>query len=748
MTAPAPLTAALGDRRAQGAALVLGSLVVGSAVLVGSTVLAGSAFPASAWFAASGLVPLLWIAAAAGYGRVLRRMLFPRLAANDPRRIPLALGLGIAFALVLINLLATYGLLPAHTWSRAVWWVGMMIGWVLAGLSWSFVGSLVRVRRLAVDPLLWCALPALAALAVVTALPPGLAWSTEFGGYDALAYHLELPKEWLAAGALQPLRHNVYSAFPSFVEGAYLQLFSLVPSNANPAHTAALAPQMLHALLAVCAAWMVATTAETIASGTQRRRSWTRAIGWCGFLGIPWVIVTGSLAYNEMAVLLMLAAAMLVWTARDHSGPCRTGIALGLLLGAAVGAKLVATGMVVVPFACWALLTMRSTHEPSTGISLSETPTVTTSAQRTTSPLLFVTVSAMVTALTALLVLAPWLLRNHAATGSWTFPFAVPFLAGADGNVWWDTEQMTRFAAGHAAAPGTSISTRFSALRDAAFLYGFDTAPINEPWLPQWSIAFWIGSAAIVVLLIRMRRQGIALGAMLVAQLAFWMFATHMKSRFLLPCAVPLTVAVAVAAAPVFAHHARRIIGGVGVLLLTAWCLQPALLIRIDARTERHVELCAAIGAEAIDLGPGTAAAAQESAALGEAMPLAWIANWQLPPGSVLGSEGDADVFWCHTAPITGTVWDGGPLVRVLRAHPNDPVAAVRALGTDEHLTHLAIGESMLARWKASGWLDPILTPDRVRAVAALMSPVQRTTSGGTVYKVPLAESGTRRLHE
>jgi hypothetical protein len=615
----------------------------------------------------------------------------------------------------------------------------MGIGWMLAGFSWRFVGSLFRVRSVAADPLLWCALPAIAALALATALPPGLAWSTEFGGYDALAYHLELPKEWLTTGALEPLRHNVYSAFPSFMEGAYLQLFSLSPASV-PAHHTAMAPQALHAVLAVCAAWMVAAIAEVLAGGDRRQRAWARAIGCCGFLGIPWVIVTGSLAYNEMAVLLMLAAAMLAWTAREQAGVWRIGIALGLLMGAAVGAKLVAAGMAVLPFACWAVVTAQSTN-----------PTSSTRHARALAT------SVGAASLTALLILAPWLIRNHAATGSWTFPFQVPLISS--GNGWWSAEQMTRFAAGHTAGADIGIGARLRALVDAGFLQGFGAAPDADPWLPQWSVAFWIGSAAIVVLMIgmrnrrNMRKMGLALGAMLVAQLLFWMFATHLKSRFLLPCAVPLTVATAVAAAPVLAQQTRGIIVALSALLLTAWSLQPSLLMRIDTRTASAVELCAsgravatddegqvAVREIANDLGPGTAAFAQESATLGDAMPLAWIANWQLPPGAVLGCEGDADVFWCHTAPVTATVWDGGPLARVLRAHPDDPAAAVRALSIDEHLTHLAIGESMLARWKTAGWIDPILTPDRVRAVAALLNPVARTVSGGVVYKVPLAQ--------
>jgi hypothetical protein len=85
---------------------------------------------------------------------------------------------------------------------------------------------------------------------------------------------------------------------------------------------------------------------------------------------------------------------------------------------------------------------------------------------------------------------------------------------------------------------------------------------------------------------------------------------------------------------------------------------------------------------------------------------------------------------------VWGTVWDGGPLARALRAHPDDPGAAIAAMRA-EGLTHLAIGEAMLARWKAAGWLDPALDAARVRAVAGMLRPVATLTSGGTVYELP-----------
>jgi 4-amino-4-deoxy-L-arabinose transferase-like glycosyltransferase len=705
------------DRRPQFAVM---SAVTGLAAIA----ISGDATIVRAWLI-RGFVAAVWLWAAYGYGRALRGTLFNRLAMDDPRRGPLQLALGVAFMLVFANL-DLFGAGTTTHW--VLGWAVLAFGWALTGWRWSRLSAWFKVDGAAGEPLLWCALPALAVLAAVAALPPGLAWSTEFGGYDALEYHLELPREWLAGGAMVPLRHNVYSAFPNFVEGAFLQLHRLSGLK-DPAHLHAKEPQMLHALLAVAAAWCVGATAvetvrssdgQSVAESSSAARI-ARAVAICAFLGIPWVIVTGSLAYDEMAVLLCLAGAMLAWTARDASGPARLGVALGLLLGAAVGAKLTSVGMVVLPFACWALLAPGTLPRPRQ-----------------------IGIAAAVAAAVALAALAPWLLRNHAATGSWTFPFVLPIVSGAEGaarNGWWTAEQVARFAAAHAAPAGEPLMDRLRTLWDAAFREGFGAAPDGDPWLPQWGIAFWIGSLGMAALCARRSRAGMALAAMLVAQAAFWMFATHMKARFLLPCAVPLAVGTAAALAPVLSQWRGRLTTAVIAVALFAHAMLPLAVARMDARTQGALALCASLGSEAARIGPGSPAAAEESASLGEAMPLPWIANWRLPAGAVLGCEGEADVFWMNSVPVTGTVWDGGPLARALRRFPADPVAAARSLRTDEGLTHLAIGESMLSRWKDAGWLDPALAPERVRAVAALLRPVARTASGGTVYEVP-APSG------
>lgn len=677
------------------------------------------------WF--PGALALLWIGMAAGFGRFVRRLLFPRMSLEDPRRGPLALALGIAVTLALDNALGTWGVLalPGSLW--AIW--TMVVGNAMAiGGFRPLIGAL-DVRRMARAPLLWCALPALAALAAASAVQPGLLWSTEFGGYDALSYHLQLPKEWLEQGAIAPLPHNVYSAFPSFMEGAFLHLFAL-SGGATPAHSGAVAAQMLHALFAVAGAWMVGVLCASATVGVpgdrpadDRERRWARAIAWCMLLGVPWMLVTGSLAYNDLGVLVLLSGAMLAWVAAEATGGFRLGAAIGLLLGAAAGCKLTAVGMAVMPFAAWAIFWPKGP-----GVARA----------------LFAALPASAAA--ALLVLAPWLWRNSHMTGSPVFPFVVPWFSATSGpgrDGWWSAEQVARFAAAHGAEHASGLAARLGELWDAAFREGMGANPSParanlpaEPWLPQWSVAWWVGGGALCALLVRAPRKAIALAAMLAAQCIFWMQATHMKPRFLLPCLVALGIATALAAAPWIAAATWRHARALAAALLVAWCAQPVAMLWMDERTAANLEQWARLGRDADAMGQGTAALAEGVIALGDPVPLAWAANYLLPPNAVLACEGEADVFWCRQTPRYGTVWDGGPLAAALRAHDNNIGGAVRAL-RDQGVTHLAIGEATLSRWRASGWLDPAVTPERVRSVGARLHPVATLISGGTLYRLP-----------
>ena len=689
-----------------------------AAAVAGGVAIAGTTAPATSATAGTA-VALAWFLSAFGLGRAVRFLLFPWVPRDHPAHAGLTLGLGIAALLWIDVVLGSLGAFGARGGVRQVLAWGVLVPGILmlGSTRGTFAAQWSGLRSLAAVPAAWCALPALAVLAYAVSLPPGIAWATEFGGYDALSYHLELPREWLELGRIATLPHCVYSAFPNFVEAAFLHCMSLL-GQAAP-HGLAMAPQVLHALMGVAAAVAVGGVAAMLAGPEPARARWAQGAGFVALLGVPWVIVTGSLAYDEMAVLLMAATAMLAWGTRrdphageEHALTAAPGIAVGTALGAAIGAKLTAIGMVALPFAAWAIV-----GTPAGG-------------RRTLAR------GAAAAAAAATVVLLPWLVRNWADAGSPIFPFG-----GVGGG--WTAEQFARFAAGHAAPPGTGIGARVAALWDHGFREGLGAAPDADPWLPQWGFAFLAGLAALATMAARAPRAALALVAMLAAQAAFWMFATHLKSRFLLPCAVPLCAAMGAVLAPVVGPAAstgpRRAATAVAAMLLAAWSLQPAWVLSLDPRMNDPRGVPAnlpAIGGAIGDVGPGTATDAQAMAAEAAPLPLAWFANWMLPAGSRLGCEGEADVFWCVDAPAWGTTWDGGPLARALRAHPDDPDAAVAALRA-EGLTHLVIGDASLARWARAGWLDPALTPERVRAVTSRLRPVARMTSGGTAYEIP-----------
>ena len=109
---------------------------------------------------------------------------------------------------------------------------------------------------------------------------PAPLWGSEFGGYDVLEYHLELPQEWLAAGRLSPLDHNAYSYLPSYLEAASMHLGAMTLAPKATATGGAygliagegyrlMACQFLHAGFTMIAAWLVARLVRTLSPETK-----------------------------------------------------------------------------------------------------------------------------------------------------------------------------------------------------------------------------------------------------------------------------------------------------------------------------------------------------------------------------------------------------------------------------------------------------------------------------------------------
>ncbi|MEE2680971.1 MAG: hypothetical protein VX641_01210 [Planctomycetota bacterium] len=663
-------------------------------------------------FSRSGLTAACWLMGATGFGVWVLRWLPEELSVGVGRgsRLLASMGLGVAVLLWIDSVLGSLGLLGSP-----------IVAWGILGAGMLLLGIAIRTStsRMAIgpgegwlSPLSWAAAPALAVLLVAACSAPGWLWQTEFGGYDALSYHLQLPKEWYVQGRITPSPWNVYSALPNLMESAFLHLMVI---DGGPLATAITA-QLLHAALAVITA---ATTAAAI--GRWFDRSYM-GFGFALCMGVPWLLVVGSLAYNEMAAGLMLATGMLLLVPRPSEPPVRSisarmsvGVVAGLLAAIACGAKLTALGFVALPIGYLMLRRIGS------------------GAWRTAVPWGI---------LAGIVVLAPWLVRNAIATGNPVFPFA----SGLFGGGHYSTEQMIRFQAAHGSNLG--LGGRLGELWNQIFAYGFGANPYaGEPWRPQWSLLPVMAVAGIVVGLGRdhQRRLGLDLAIMLGVAGLFWLLATHLKSRFMVP-SIPLMVAASTLLLPrqLPAMNAGRPLLAVALLF---WCLLPVWLFRSERLLKDSAEdpgvPAASMMVGRMDLATGLLFSEQiRQATDPETRQRLMAAGGFKALAPLFDSRerilalGNATPFLSPRRYEYTTVWDTHPLAELVDEHPDDPDAVVDALrrrGT----TLLLVNYPMLERWAASGWLDPRLERDRVQPVLDRLQPQFQWMTGEALFRIP-----------
>lgn len=744
-----PTTASLNDRQRfeigpQAAAILLAIVAAVPLARWASTWTGPDSHPAMVVFVAEllrGAIPAAcWMTMAFGFGWPLRAVLVDRGATDGSspgRRLPLQLALGVAAALWID---ATLGSLGAFaTPGIAGLGRGAMIARGLGAIGCTLaVASLLRDPRRAhprapgarTTWIIVAAAPALAALAVAATSAPGYLWSSEFGGYDALSYHLELPKAWLAEGRIAPPAHNVYGFLPSFVESAFLQLMAMrgaaVSGDLLPAHRAAVACQWLHALMALGAALVTGACAAAWTRPREHARL-AASVATVLVLATPWTIVVGSLAYSEMPVCMFLAAGLTLLAPGDRqsepslrSVDVRRAAALGLLAGAACGAKLTAVGFVAVPLAACALMEFPPRRWPAL---------------------------AALGCASAALVLSPWLLRNAVASGNPLFPFATTIF----GTGHWDAEQAANFARGHRSDAG--LAARLVRFAQQVPLFGFGPNPSpGEPWLPQWSLTPWLGASGLACIAVERARRSTALrlAVVLVVQIIFWLFFTHLQSRFFLPAVVPLSVAAGVGVAAVATRRAaagtpavlpRWSVATIASALVALACVPLWSLSR-----EAGGAPAAAIGQSALFTGDVEAemirrAAPADMDAIMRAPSAALVVNHLVGNDARVLLVGEARPFWFRSdalprgdagAIVWQTTWDRGPLSVAMRRSPDDSRAWTRDL-LSEGITHVLIDPAMLERWARSGWNDPLLTATRAMRLAEPPNRVVHRFAGGAL---------------
>ncbi len=650
----------------------------------------------------SGVLAVLWWMAAAGLGLALTRFALPPTvraitgvaaggSASDARTsiddFAIALGLGAALLLALDAWLGSLGLLVAAR--GALSW-----GLVLAGMGAGvFILrdaplALARPGEGAADAnaslIGWLAIGVAAALLLVAAsVAPGWLWSSEFKGFDALSYHLELPKEWLLTGGrVSPVDGVVYSALPSFVESAFLHLMVMRGEPIDGAYA--------------CQWWSAIATLATalVAARIAARTIGATAAMPCAivFLATPWTTVVGSLAYNDMLPCLGLATGwLLLLRALEEDGArldWRSAAALALVAAAAFGAKPSALILAALP-----LLTLTIIHAGPRALRL--------------APLVLGV---------ALVVLAPWLVRNQLAYGS---PF-FPFLSGVFGSGPWSEDQLAVFLAGH--GPTGGIGERLGLVWQQWAGYGWGESPSpTEPWFPLWGALPLAGIAGLVALGAassndpRARRHGIGALAAIGVMLAGWLLATHIKSRFMLPSAIPLAIGAAWLLVALGSRLGRAPATGIAALALvlpvTAFEREPVQLTPDGERTGSAPAFLVdgtelVLGRRLAELLP-TLTPEQQRAQFAQANSAYWI-NFMVPPDARIVAIGYSTPFYL-TRPIAwSTVWDRGAFDRVVDASPGTPTAWPDRLRA-EGFTHVLIDPTMLGVWDRSGWLQPAL---------------------------------------
>jgi hypothetical protein len=614
-----------------------------------------------------------WWVAAAGYGGLLRLKGSASVAC------------GMAWILVLLYVLGlTVGVSGAVAW--AVLGAGILLALFRFGSWLRRPDAGERPRPRPAPSYAWLiGVPGLGFLVVAACCPPGTIWAVEAFGYDATSYHLQIAREWVNAGAMVELPHNVYAYLPGLMELAYAATFAL--RGGDPV-ASVYACQLLHASFAVVAALALAGTLKG-----RVKLPGAAVLPGAVVLIVPWVIVTGSLAYNEVAVLGFAAAGLRLILGPERPRR-RSAAAVGLLAGAATLAKLTAGFTVALPLGL--LLVWRMQRE--------------TSIRRTV-------MAALLCAAVGTAALSPYLIRNAAWTGNPVFPFA----ATVFGTGHWDADRAERWNIAH--RTDATLNDRLKALwRQALGNAGYATLGGNPSPRETQNVArfrteggfptLWLFAAGgLTVGLIRREGRWFAAAAalLLLWQFAWWLTMTHLQSRFLIVAVLPLGLAVGLAVdqlARVPGGWGRRLslgaTAGLGVLLAVAgltvlWSQTTRLTLPDGSRTAAPPWLL--VDGLPAPHGRGVL---------------------QPPPVNVLPRDrrvavvgNNQGLFYLEPELVYASAFDASPITAMLDGPLNSQAfaAALRNRG----VTHLWLGYSELDRLHATYGFDAGVTTARLR---------------------------------
>ncbi len=666
---------------------------------------------------AAGIALFLW-ASAFGLGDSINRWLLP--AGSDcaePARLLIRAALGMAGLLMLWWVL--FWLVGVNRFTAALPVVAGLMLLVFRAVQAKDELKAIDLARFGWPWTLPALMPGLALLLVAASCPPGTLWRVEAMGYDVTSYHLQIPKEWIALGRATPLEHNVYSFFPGLMEHGYTAIGALL---GGAMRDTAYACQVLHATFALLAVWGLVETARRLSAGAAA------VVAAGAVLLLPWVVITGSLTYNEAAVLGFGAAALCLALQPGGLG-WRRGAAIGALLGAATMCKLTAGPMVAVPVAAIALV-------PD---FLSRNHGIARPGLKSRVNLGGTLAAAM------LMTLTPYFARNAVATGNPVFPFATSVF----GTGHWDDALAERWHTAHtlgADRPTTIDALSRQWLRNTGYgaLGGTAVPPesrniarfTHERGLP----VFWLAALTAFALMLghpRTWRLALAMLGVLLWQLAFWRVGTHLQSRFLLFTLLPAGVVLAVGAGRI-----RDAAGSLrGVLPPIAAAVLLLSLLTIALGTLWHQTPPVQLDDGSIVPGP----VYLSIDALGDpdnpeqlGRPGTHPVNLLPPDTKTLILADNSALLYLDRPIVYSSAFDVNPLGEIVRA-TDGSVAAINAALRDRGITHVWVSGSEVARLRATYGFDATLTPELLKALVESWWPALDPRLQAPLFRIPPA---------
>ncbi len=526
-------------------------------------------------------------------------------------------------------------------------------------------------------------------------LPPGLIWTDEARGYDALEYHLQAPREYFEAGRIEFLPHNVYASFPQQVEILYYLLMHLAGSP----HEAGSAAQLLHMMLGV-----LAVVALAAWSPPGRGRLVVALLAG----GCAWLAYAGCLAYVENGVLL--CAAVAAGLIRDEmqapsATPLRMTLAAGVCAGLAAGCKYTAIALVPVALGLSWLIVMQ------TGMA--------------TRLLRFALFGAA-----ALAAFSPWMIRNALHSGNPVYPFAYSLLGGRA----WSAEQDAQWRRGHTLPEADRpLPAR---LRIAAREL-FGTLRPDAPWLSQSLFGYGLFLVAAAGALAGGRDTRLLI-LWAVLMLGVWIGATHVPGRFVVPLIVPLALLAGDAfrpgAEPAPARHGDAPPPAARLLLRLRGAL---LVVAVLSALHGGLMLIGELVPHATSWKRTTNVSLSQMLGRWDVLRDTHPYNAATPPDARLWLVGDAAVFYVDRPMHYTVVFSRDPWLE-LAASGADAAACVEWLRT-QNVTHVIFSWDEIRRLAATYGFPEVVTKAWVARLAAAglrLVESQRRASGATAYEV------------